>query len=219
MINFFHLRLYFILLAFYITACTSTPKTLPIYGERTPVKKLVNGVSVVDTIYQTIPYFSFLNQDSIVINSDSLKNKIYVADFFFTSCPSICPIMEKQMLRVYEKFKGNPEVKFLSHTIDPRHDNIHVLKNFSNKLGVDSKQWYFLYGDRDTIYSLAKNAYMSSTYEDRNTAGGIVHSGYFLLVDKDKRIRGAYDGTDEGQVSQLMNDMQVLLDKQHNTKK
>ena len=203
----------------FMVSCSTSPNKLPIYGEREPIKKMVNGVEVIDTLYQTIPQFSFLNQDSIVINSDSLRNKIYVADFFFTSCPSICPIMKKQMLRAYEKFKGNPEVKFLSHTIDPKHDSISVLKNFSNKLGVDSKQWYFLYGDKDTIYTLAKSAYMSSTYLDKNAAGGIVHSGYFLLVDKDKRIRGAYDGTDEGQVTQMITDMQVLLDEHHNLQK
>lgn len=194
-------------------SCSPSTKKLPIYGEREAIKKMINGVEVVDTLYQTIPKFSFLNQDGIVINSDSLNNKIYVADFFFTSCPSICPIMKKQMLRVYDKFKGNAEVKFLSHTIDPKHDSIPVLKNFSNKLGVNSQQWYFLFGDKETVYNLAKTAYMSTSYEDKAAPGGIVHSGYFLLVDKNKRIRGAYDGTDEGQVTQLIDDMQVLLNE------
>lgn len=197
----------------FLASCTSTPKKLPIYGEREAVKKIVGGVEVVDTIYQSIPKFSFINQDNIVINSDSLNNKIYIADFFFTSCPSICPIMKKQMLRAYEKFKNNPEVKFLSHTIDPKHDSIPVLKDFSNKMGVNSKQWYFLYGNKETVYNLAKNSYMSSTFEDRAAPGGIVHSGYFLLVDKNKRIRGAYDGTDESQVTQMIADMQILLDE------
>ncbi len=208
------LKIYSLLsLATIVASCTSTPKKLPIYGEREAIKKMVNGVEVIDTLYQTIPKFSFLNQDSIIINQDSLNNKIYVADFFFTSCPSICPIMKKQMLRAYDKYKGNAEVKFLSHTIDPKHDSIAVLKNFSNKLGVNAKQWYFLYGDKETVYNLAKNSYMSSTFEDRAAPGGIVHSGYFLLVDKNKRIRGAYDGTDETQVTQMIDDMQVLLNE------
>lgn len=197
----------------YLSQCTSTPKKLPIYGEREAVKKIINGLETVDTVYQTIPNFSFLNQDSILINSDSLKNKIYVADFFFTSCPSICPIMKSQMLRAYQKFKNNNEVKFLSHTIDPKHDSIAVLKKFSDKLGVNPKQWYFLYGDKNTVYNLAKNSYMSSTFEDRAAPGGIVHSGYFILVDKNKRIRGAYDGTNEEQVSQMIEDMQALLNE------
>jgi len=200
-------------LSLFLASCTSTPNKLPIYGEREAVKKIVGGVEVVDTIYQSIPKFSFINQDNIVINSDSLNNKIYIADFFFTSCPSICPIMKKQMLRAYEKFKNNPEVKFLSHTIDPKHDSIPVLKDFSNKMGVNSKQWYFLYGNKEIVYNLAKNSYMSSTFEDRAAPGGIVHSGYFLLVDKNKRIRGAYDGTDESQVTQMIADMEILLDE------
>ncbi|TAE35990.1 MAG: SCO family protein [Sphingobacteriales bacterium] len=208
------LKIYsFLILATIVSSCTSTPQKLPIYGEREAIKKMVNGVEVIDTLYQTIPKFSFLNQDSIIINQDSLNNKIYVADFFFTSCPSICPIMKKQMLRAYDKYKGNTEVKFLSHTIDPKHDSIAVLKNFSNKLGVNAKQWYFLYGDKETVYNLAKNSYMSSTFEDRASPGGIVHSGYFLLVDKNKRIRGAYDGTNEAQVTQMIDDMQVLLNE------
>lgn len=208
------LKIYsFLILATIVSSCTSTPPKLPIYGEREAIKKMVNGVEVIDTLYQTIPKFSFLNQDSIIINQDSLNNKIYVADFFFTSCPSICPIMKKQMLRAYDKYKGNTEVKFLSHTIDPKHDSIAVLKNFSNKLGVNAKQWYFLYGDKETVYNLAKNSYMSSTFEDRASPGGIVHSGYFLLVDKNKRIRGAYDGTNEAQVTQMIDDMQVLLNE------
>lgn len=203
----------FFTLCVILASCSSNPNKLPIYGEREAIKKMVNGVQVVDTLYQTIPNFSFLNQDSVVINSDSLKNKIYVADFFFTSCPSICPIMKKQMLRVYDAFKGNLEVKFLSHTIDPKHDSISVLKNFSNKMGINSKQWYFLYGKKEVVYNLAKTAYMSTSYEDKAAPGGIVHSGYFLLVDKNKRIRGAYDGTDEGQVTQLIEDMQILLNE------
>ncbi len=204
---------FLIILCAVLISCSSSKEKLPIYGEREAIKKMVNGVEVTDTLYQTIPNFSFLNQDSVIINSDSLKNKIYVADFFFTSCPSICPIMKKQMLRVYDSFKGNPEIKFLSHTIDPKHDSIPVLKNFSNKLGINSKQWYFLFGDKVTVYNLAKSTYMSTSYEDKAAPGGIVHSGYFLLVDKNKRIRGAYDGTDEGQVTQLIDDMQVLLNE------
>ncbi|TAH05121.1 MAG: SCO family protein [Sphingobacteriales bacterium] len=210
----FKQKIFFVLtICAVFVSCSSSNKKLPIYGEREAIKKMINGVEVVDTLYQTIPKFSFLNQDSVVINNDSLNNKIYVADFFFTSCPSICPIMKKQMLRVYEKFKGNTEVKFLSHTIDPKHDSIPVLKNFSNKLGVNSMQWYFLFGDKETVYNLAKTAYMSTSYEDKAAPGGIVHSGYFLLVDKNKRIRGAYDGTNEGQVNQLIDDMQVLLNE------
>ena len=195
------------------SACNNEPKKLPILGQREPIEKIVDGKTVVDTVYQTIPNFSFMNQDSVMINNDSLSKSIYVADFFFTSCPSICPIMSKNMLTIYNKYKGNEEVKFLSHTIDPKHDTIPVLKNYATKLGVSAKQWHFLLGEKDAVYQLAKTGYMSFTAEDNRAPGGITHSGYFLLIDKEKRIRGAYDGTDETQVKQLMEDMDMLLNE------
>lgn len=194
-----------------VFACNSAPKKLPILGNREAVERIINGKTVIDTVYQTLPKFSFVNQDSVIINSDSLNGKIYVADFFFTTCPSICPIMSKHMLSIYQKYKGNEEVKFISHTIDPKHDTLPVLKKYADKLGVSGKQWYFLLGDRDVVYKLAKEGYMSFAAQDSTVPGGITHSGYFLLIDKEKRIRGAYDGTDETQVNQLMKDMDVLL--------
>ena len=127
-------------------SCNSGNKKLPILGEREPVEKIVNGKTVIDTIYKTIPDFNFMNQDSVMISNPTLQNSIYVADFFFTSCPSICPIMSKNMLDIYNKYKGNEEVKFLSHTIDPKHDTIPVLKKYATKLGVDGKQWNFVSG-------------------------------------------------------------------------
>jgi protein SCO1/2 len=193
------------------SSCDSNNKSLPILGSREPIEKVVDGKTVVDTLYQTIPAFSFLNQDSVIINQDSLNNSIYVADFFFTSCPSICPIMSKNMLSVYEKYQGNPEVRFLSHSIDPKHDTIPVLKNYATKLGVKGTQWNFLLGNRDSIYLMARDGYMSYAKENANIPGGYEHSGYFILVDKEKRIRGAYDGTDKNQVEQLSKDMDVLL--------
>ena len=194
-------------------SCNSGNKKLPILGEREPVEKIVNGKTVIDTIYKTIPDFNFMNQDSVMISNQTLQNSIYVADFFFTSCPSICPIMSKNMLDIYNKFKGNEEVKFLSHTIDPKHDTIPVLKKYATKLGVDGKQWNFVYGDKESVYKIAKEGYMNFAADDVKAPGGITHSGYFLLIDKEKRVRGAYDGTQELQVKQLMEDMDVLLNE------
>jgi protein SCO1/2 len=202
-----------------IFACNSAPKKLPILGTREAVEKIIDGKTIIDTVYQSLPNFSFINQDSVIINSDSLNGKIYVADFFFTTCPSICPIMSKHMLSIYKKYEGNDEIKFLSHTIDPKHDTIPVLKKYADKLGVNGKQWYFLLGDKDEVYKLAKEGYMSFAAQDSTVPGGITHSGYFLLVDKEKRIRGAYDGTDETQVNQLMKDMDVLLSEYKSLKK
>ncbi len=197
-----------------ISACSGNkPEKLPILGSREPVEKVVDGKTIIDTVYQTIPNFSFVDQDSVIINNDSLKGKIYVADFFFTSCPSICPIMSKNLLTVYQKYKGNPEVAIVSHTIDPKHDTIPVLKKYAEKLGVNDNQWHFLLGAQDTVYQLAKDGYLSFAAEDSTVSGGITHSGYFILVDKQQHIRGAYDGTDETQVKKLLSDMDILLNE------
>lgn len=200
-------------------SCSQNGKRLPFLGEMQTIDRMENGKLMVDTFYQTIPNFSFVNQDSVVINNDSLKNSIYIADFFFTTCPSICPIMSKNMLSVYKKYKGNNEVRFLSHTIDPKHDTIPVLKKYANKLGVEGTQWSFLLGNRDSVYQIARHGYMNYAQENADIPGGVEHSGYFILVDKDRRIRGAYDGTDKQQVENLTNDIDILLNEYKSAKK
>ncbi|WP_040540219.1 SCO family protein [Pedobacter arcticus] len=200
-------------------SCSQNGKRLPFLGEMQTIDRMEGGKLVIDTFYQTIPNFSFVNQDSVVINNDSLKNSIYIADFFFTSCPSICPIMSKNMLSVYKKYKRNNEVRFLSHTIDPKHDTIPVLKKYANKLGVEGTQWSFLLGNRDTVYNIARHGYMNYAQENADIPGGVEHSGYFILVDKDRRIRGAYDGTDKQQVENLTNDIDILLNEYKSVKK
>lgn len=193
------------------TACSSSSNSkLPILGAREAISKEVDGVMVIDTVYKTIPSFSFLNQDSIEITDKAFNNSIYIADFFFTSCPSICPIMHRNMLKIYEKYKGNDELMFLSHSIDFKYDKPSVLKNYAEKLGVSGKQWQFASGSKESIYGIASE-YMVFAAEDDQVAGGYEHQGWFILVDKDKRVRGAYDGTDDEQVAQLLKDIPVLL--------
>jgi protein SCO1/2 len=199
----------------FLYACNSKEvKKLPILGNREPVERTVNGKTVVDTIYQTIPAFNFINQDSVPVSNKDFDGKIYVADFFFTSCPSICPLLQDNLLKVYEKFKGNPEVKFLSHSIDAKYDTPSVLKKYARKLGVEGTQWEFVHGSRDSIYTIAEKNYMVAVDADSTKeSGGFIHQGWFMLVDKEKRLRGAYDGTNSEQVKQLMTDMQTLLDE------
>ncbi len=189
----------------------STQNKLPILGNRVAEEKMIDGKLVVDTIYQTIPAFSLLNQDSVVVNNETVKGKIYVADFFFTSCPTICPVMKKEMIRVHEKFKGNNQVVILSHTIDPDFDTLAVLRDYANRLGADGKQWMFLWGERKQVYELAEKGYYASAAVDSTEPGGFIHSGGFILVDKQQRVRGIYDGTSTADVDKLMGDMEVLL--------
>lgn len=180
-------------------------------GRREVQQVEMDGKLVIDTIYHTIPSFSFLNQDSLIITQDSFNEKIYVADFFFTSCPTICPIMKTQMLRVYEKFKENDEVMLLSHSIDPQHDTVGVLKEFAQRLGVDSRKWHFVTGNKDDIYEIGEKSYMVAAQEDAEEPGGFIHSGAFILLDKQRRVRGFYDGTVEKEVDRLIKDIPILL--------
>ena len=194
--------IYILLLSMAIAGCTQKEKRLP-YLQQEIVGK--------DTSYRTIPAFQFLNQDSAVVTNKSFDGSIYVADFFFTSCPTICPTMHRNLLKVYHKYLDNPQVKFASHTIDVKYDTPSRMKAYAGKLGIKGTQWEFLWGTRDSIYALAERNYLVSVHQDKEAPGGFIHQGYLVLVDKDKRIRGAYDGTADEQVQQLMSDMDVLL--------
>jgi protein SCO1 len=184
---------------------------LPILGVRKPIRKTVNGKIIVDTIYKTIPPFRFVNQDSLKITNHDFDGKIYVADFFFTSCPDVCPIIQRNMLKVYKKYKSNQSVKLVSYTIDAQHDIPSKLKQYERKLGVGGAQWEFLWGSKQSVYSLAKNDYMVSVDDDTKGPGGFAHEGFLVLVDKQKRMRGVYDGTNDQEVGKLMKDMDILL--------
>ena len=191
-----------------LTACNNQPKKLPILGRTTYQE--VNGKT--DTIYHTIPDYQFIDQDSAIVTPTTFEEKVYVADFFFGTCPTICPVMKQQMLRVYDVYKNHPEFAILSHTIDPDHDTIPYLKDFSERIGVmDNTVWHFVTGVKDEIYDIGQRGYMVAATEDPTEPGGYIHSGAFILVDKKRRIRGFYDGTKANQVDRLINDIPLLL--------
>ncbi|MDN5212510.1 SCO family protein [Fulvivirgaceae bacterium BMA12] len=187
-------------------------KSLPILGHMNLVDRVKDGKKVIDTVYHTIPDFSFIDQDSNSVTHRTFDDKIYVADFFFTSCPDICPAMTTQMLRVYEKFRDNPGFALLSHTIDPKRDSVTVLKDYSERIGVEeSGKWFFVTGQKEDIYDIGLNGYMVTADESPDAPGGYIHSGAFILVDKERRIRGVYDGTKEEKVDLLMEDIPKLM--------
>jgi protein SCO1/2 len=184
---------------------TSEVAELPILGER-----YVDDNQ--DTVYHSIADFAFVNQVGDTIRKQDMAGKIYVADFFFTTCPTICPVMKKEMLRVYEQFKGEPNFRILSHSIDPTHDTQAVLKDYAEKLGVpDAATWNFLTGDQEKIFEIGQTSYLTTTMADDMEPGGFLHSGAFLLVDQQGRIRGVYDGTKTEQVDRLLADIPKLL--------
>ena len=191
-----------------IFACSESNKTLPYLGQSD-----INAKG--DSVKHAIANFRFINQDGDSISQEFFKDKIYIADFFFTSCPTICPVMKTQMIRVFEKFKEHPNFLILSHTIDPRHDSVAVLKKYKEKLGISSAQWQFVTGEQKEIYDIALKSYMVSALEDKEAVedGGFVHSGAFVLVDKNKHVRGIYDGTKEKEVDKLIKDIELLLKK------
>lgn len=187
-------------------------KTLPKLGPIEVLRDTVDGVVTIrDTVWYTIPPFQFVDQDSQVVTNATFAGKVYIADFFFTSCPSICPKMKEQMLRIYERFGDNDTVRLISHSIDPKHDTVAVLHAYAEKLGIESDKWHLVTGEKSHIYDMATN-YFIAVEEDPSVAGGFAHSGGFLLVDKQGHIRGHYDGTKPQQVDNLMDDLQMLLD-------
>ena len=191
-----------------LSGCISNQKEkLPILG-RHEYNESANGV---DTVFHTINDFSFIDQDSSIITNETFAGKLYVADFFFTSCPSICPLMKVQMLRVYEKYKLEDKVALLSHSIDPDYDNVAVLNDYAKRLEVESSKWHFITGDKEIIYDMAQTSYYVATRENALAPGGYEHSGAFILVDQNRRIRGVYDGTDVEAIDRLLSEIDILL--------
>ena len=189
-------------LGFWLTSCSREEVRLPILGER-----IFNGT---DTVYHAIAPFQFVDQDNSRITNETFRDKIYVADFFFTTCRTICPIMKTQLLRIYEATKDMPDVLILSHTIDPEYDTVGLLHDFARRLGVEARRWHFVTGVKDSIYKIAQTSYFATAMEDKTEPDGFVHSGAFLLIDKLGRIRGKYDGTKEDEVNRLIGDIERL---------
>jgi len=189
-----------------LSSCNHNDDRLPILGTPT--------IKDNDTIYPTIQSFRFINQDGSIITENTFYNKIYVADFIFLSCPTICPKMTTELKTVYDTFENNSNILFISHTIDPEHDTIPRLKEYATNLHIDTKKWFFVTGLKDSIHKLAENSYFSAAYADKMAPGGYVHSGGLLLVDKNKHIRGVYDGTDPIETKRLIKDIDKLLVEQ-----
>jgi protein SCO1/2 len=184
---------------------------LEILGPSEIIPKTVDGKLSYDTLYHKIADFRFTDQDSTVITNKTFDGRIYIADFFFTSCPTICPRMNAQLIRVYDRFKDDDNVKILSHTIDPMHDSVKVLRAFASRLNASSKTWHFVTGDENKIYEIGQTSYMVTAMEDKSQPGGYLHNGAFILVDPERRIRGVYDGTNAEEVDRLLKDIPKLL--------
>ncbi len=200
-------------------ACTETKREgliLPILGERDVDYKMVDGKEVADTIYHVVPEFSYINQDSLRIESTDLKDKVWVVDFFFTHCPTICPPMTSQMKRLHDATLDLSEkVQYLSFSIDPRRDTPSRLREYMGMYEIKTSNWYFMTGDEEETHLLAKE-FFNGAERDEDADGGFGHTDYFALVDTKGHVRGIYRGTDVDQVDSLQNDLRKLLEHEYN---
>ncbi len=181
---------------------------LPYYGNH-EIKPSLTG-SGVDTIYKSISNFSFIDQKGNVVTQENFKDKIYVADYFFCTCQSICPIMSVQMERVADVFKDDAEIKYISHTVNPEYDSVNVLADYAAAHHARYGQWYLVTGNKKELYDLARESYMLDASEGDGGEEDFIHTQNFALIDKDRHIRGYYDGTNPKEIDQLINDIKLL---------
>jgi len=164
-----------------------------------------------------IQKFELIDQGNKPFGSKELKGKVYVAEYFFTTCGTICPVMNTQMRRVHEKFSGDNNFHIVSITVDPEHDSPEVLKTYADQHGAKESQWHFLTGKKETLYALARRSFFllkpAAVVNQGDVGSDFIHTNYFVLVDKESQIRGYYDGTDEHTVTTLMQDIQILLEE------
>lgn len=203
--------------------CSSEPASkradsLPFFGEfDIELTTAADGTVEADTTYYPIPKFSFVNQDSIWITQKDYEGHITLVDFFFTDCPSICPVMSAQMARLQTKFsKEHPElpIRFLSFSVKPETDTPAKLKSYAEGIGADLTRWNFLTGKPQDIYDLAQEGFLLTAFPSDTAAGGIFHTDKVTLLDRQLRMRGYYDGTSTKSMDELFIDAVTLAKEQ-----
>ena len=189
-----------------------TPKkVLPIFQPNDVNYELVDSSIQHVKRFHKIKSFEFFNQNGEIISEKDYEGFIYVADFFFTTCPSICPLMTNNMVNIQNYIKDKYKVKLLSFSVTPEIDSVPVLKEYSIKKGVDDKYWNLLTGDKSKIYSLARKSFLVVKENRESNSHDMIHTENFVLVDREKRIRGFYDGTDDKDMEVLKKDIEILL--------
>ena len=187
-----------------LLSCVPEKSTLvlPVFGP----KQLLNG----DTVYHAVQDFELVNQYGEAVNKKTVNQKIIVANFFFATCQSICPEMSNNLKDVQAAFLDDKNFLILSHSVNPLHDTVEVLKIYSELYGAKEGKWHLLTGDKKQIYDLAKNSYLVNALEDDGSPEGFLHSELFLLLDSKGRLRGMYDGTNKVEVQKLIADVRLL---------
>ncbi|MFM2225904.1 MAG: hypothetical protein RJA07_2106 [Bacteroidota bacterium] len=197
----------------YYNVFLGLPQPLPklFYPMMKDTSYIKNGKKIFDSVkvFHTIANFKLIDENGQIITNDSFKNKIYVANFFFCSCATICPKMTRNLLKIQEEYSRVKYVRIISHTVDPEHDSIQRLKAYMKKFGADERKWSFVTGDREQLYQLCKNSYFLAVQADGPET--FDHSEKLVLVDNHRIIRGVYDGTDSISVNKLQHDIVSLL--------
>jgi len=188
-------------------------KILPIYQPAEVSFELVDSSLQHVKKYHKIANFSLTNQNGNRISQRDYQGKIYVADFFFTTCPSICPIMTNNMVYIQSKIMDDPQVKLLSFSVTPEIDSVPQLKKYALEKGVNDKKWNLLTGDKKEIYTLARKSYFVVKEDGDGGPHDMIHTENFVLVDPEKRIRGYYDGTDKAAMENLLADLKTLKEE------
>ncbi|WP_394974045.1 SCO family protein [uncultured Croceitalea sp.] len=183
---------------------------LPIYQPSMLNPELVDSTLHYTKKYHTIADFKLINQNGDTITQKDYEGKIYVADFFFTTCPSICPIMTKNMAQIQSSILDDNNVMLLSHSVTPKIDSVPQLKKYALEKGVLDNKWNLVTGDKKQIYELARKSYFAVLNDGDGGPFDMIHTENFILVDKERRIRGTYDGTNKEEVEKLLKDLEIL---------
>lgn len=205
-----------VIIIYFIQDALNPKPFLPIYQPAQFDPSLVDSSMTHVKRYHTIADFSLVNQNGETITQDFYKDKIYVADFFFTTCPSICPIMTKNMALLQNEIVDDPDVLLLSHSVTPDIDSVAQLKKYALEKGVIDSKWNLVTGDKKHIYELARKSYLAAKSDGDGGPFDMIHTENFVLIDKEKRIRGTYDGTNEEAMYELLEDIRVLQDSYKN---
>ena len=189
-------------------------EVLPVFQPAQVNKELVDSTIQYVKKYHTIADFSLINQNGKTVTQDTYNNKIYIADFFFTTCQTICPIMTDHMVILQDKLKLDSDVMLLSHTVTPEIDSVAQLKKYALNKGVLDSKWNLVTGDKKEIYQLARKSYLAVKSNSDGGEYDMIHTENFILIDQKKRIRGYYDGTLEEDIESLLNDIDILKQEQ-----
>lgn len=202
-----------IIIVFLIYNTLNVYQPLDIYTPSRVDPVLVDSTIQYKKKYHTIADFSLVNQNGDTVTQDTYKDKIYVADFFFTTCQTICPIMTDHMAQIQNKIMDDTEVMLLSHTVTPEIDTVAQLKRYAKKKGVNDKKWNLVTGDKKVIYEMARKSYLAVRENGDGGPFDMIHTENFMLIDKKRQIRGFYDGTKSEDIDRLLDDIAILKEE------